>query len=240
MHPINPALDGQDVSNKLDSKGKPFFAEMAKVAKDDGQGFVNYFWSKPGKQGDFPKLSFVKLFKPWGWVVGMGVYVDNIDAAIAAKQADLDDRIFNMILLVLGIALGLAVLGVAAGVLSALSVTRTLGGEPSDIAGNGRAGVRRGPDHGQGRRPRSGRAQVHAPHGRPAARRGRGGAVCHGQCGRGQRGALGLVRDPVPGHRGTGRLHRGGLLVPGRDRGLHPQERGQRGKDQRHRGPDQP
>jgi methyl-accepting chemotaxis protein len=135
MHPIKPGLDGKDVSRELDSKGKPFFAEMAKVAKADGQGFVDYFWTKPGEQGDFPKLSFVKLFKPWGWVVGMGVYVDNIDAAIAAKQTDLDKRIFNMILLVLGIALGLAVLGVVAGILSALSVTRTLGGEPSDIAG---------------------------------------------------------------------------------------------------------
>ncbi|WP_242652970.1 methyl-accepting chemotaxis protein [Pseudodesulfovibrio hydrargyri] len=135
MHPIDPALDGKDVSRELDSKGKPFFAEMAKVAKADGQGFVDYFWTKPGKQGDFPKLSFVKLFKPWGWVLGMGVYVDNIDAEIAAKQANLDKRIFDMILLVLGIALLLAVLGVVAGMLSARSVTRTLGGEPSDIAG---------------------------------------------------------------------------------------------------------
>ncbi len=135
MHPLNPGLDGKDVSQELDSKGKPFFSEMAQVAKAEGQGFVDYFWTKPGEQGDFPKLSFVKLFKPWGWVVGMGVYVDNIDADIAAKQAKLDKRIFNMILLVLGIALLLAVLGVVAGILSALSVTRTLGGEPSDIAG---------------------------------------------------------------------------------------------------------
>jgi methyl-accepting chemotaxis protein len=135
MHPIDPALDGQDVSRKLDSKGKPFFAEMAKVAKADGQGFVSYFWSKPGKKGDFPKLSFVKLFKPWGWVVGMGVYVDNIDAEIAAKQVNLDKRIRSMVYMVLGIALLLALLGVGAGILSALSVTRTLGGEPTDIAG---------------------------------------------------------------------------------------------------------
>ncbi|MGE4424593.1 MAG: methyl-accepting chemotaxis protein [Pseudodesulfovibrio sp.] len=135
MHPINPGLDGKDVSRELDSKGKPFFADMAKVAKADGQGFVDYFWSKPGEQGDFPKLSFVKLFKPWGWVVGMGVYVDNIDAQINAKQAALDKRIRSMIYLVLGIALLLAVLGVIAGMLSALSVTRTLGGEPTDIAG---------------------------------------------------------------------------------------------------------
>jgi len=135
MHPLDPGLNGKDVSRELDSKGKPFFAEMAKVAKAEGQGFVDYFWTKPGEQGDFPKLSYVKLFKPWSWVVGMGVYVDNIDAEISAKQADLDKRIFNMILLVLGIALLLAVLGVVAGILSALSVTRTLGGEPSDIAG---------------------------------------------------------------------------------------------------------
>ncbi|WP_286181897.1 cache domain-containing protein [Desulfovibrio sp. Huiquan2017] len=135
MHPIDSGLDGSNVGGQLDSKGKPFFKEMAEVAAKDGQGFVKYYWSKPGEQGSFPKLSFVRLFKPWGWVLGMGVYVDNIDAEIAAKQQALDVRIRNVILLVLGIALLLALLGVLAGILGSRSVTNTLGGEPIDIAG---------------------------------------------------------------------------------------------------------
>ncbi len=135
MHPIKPALDGKDLSGFTDTKGKHLFKEMVGVAKSDGQGYVDYFWGKPGKDGDFPKLSFVKLFEPWGWVVGMGVYIDNIDAAVTAKQAVLDETIRSMILLVLGMSLLLALMGVVAGVFGSRSVTNTIGGEPVDIAG---------------------------------------------------------------------------------------------------------
>jgi len=134
MHPIKPALDGRDLADFKDTKGKFLFREMASVAKAKGEGYVDYFWGKPNKDGDFPKLSFVKLFKPWGWIVGMGVYIDNIDAAVAARQADLDKTVQGMMLLALLASLALAILGVAAGVFSALTVTNTIGGEPVEIA----------------------------------------------------------------------------------------------------------
>ena len=134
MHPIKPAMDGQDLSGFTDPKGKPLFKEMVEVARKDGAGFVEYHWGKPGKDGDFPKLSFVKLFEPWGWIVGMGVYTDDIDAAVAARQAALDRTLRTMIYMVLGISLLLALLGLAAGIFGSRSVTNTIGGEPSDIA----------------------------------------------------------------------------------------------------------
>lgn len=134
MHGANPDLNGKDMSGLKDTKGKLFLKVMTDVAKADGEGYVDYHWTKPGKDGDFPKISFVKLFKPWGWVVGMGVYVDNIDAAVAAKQVALDDTVSHMILIVLGISLLLALMAVATGFFGSLSVTRTIGGEPADIA----------------------------------------------------------------------------------------------------------
>jgi len=135
MHPIKPALNGKDMGNFKDPKGKQLFRAMVDVAKAEGQGYVEYYWGKPGKGGSFPKLSFVRLFKPWGWVVGMGVYIDNIDAAVAAKQVALDKAVTSMILMVLGISLLLALMGVVAGVFGSRSVTNTIGGEPIDIAG---------------------------------------------------------------------------------------------------------
>ncbi len=96
MHPINPKLDGTDVSGIKDTKGKPLFVEMIDVAKKDGEGTVHYFWAKPGEDGDFPKLSFVKLFKPWGWIIGMGVYMDEVDAQIVREQQAFSDSIFGV------------------------------------------------------------------------------------------------------------------------------------------------
>jgi len=134
MHPIKPEMDGKDLSGFTDPRGKHLFREMVDTARKDGAGFVDYVWGKPGKTGDFPKLSYVSLFKPWGWVVGMGVYIDDIDAAVAARQEALDRTVSAMIRLVLGISLLLALVGVAAGIFGSRSVTNTIGGEPSDIA----------------------------------------------------------------------------------------------------------
>ena len=134
MHPITPALNGEVLSGLKDTRGKRFFKAMANIAKAEGQGYVDYNWGKPGQNGDFPKLSYVQLFAPWGWVVGMGVYIDNIDAAVAVRQAALDHTVHDMIGMVTGISLLLALLGVAAGYFGSRSVTNTIGGEPVDIA----------------------------------------------------------------------------------------------------------
>ncbi|MEF2230860.1 MAG: methyl-accepting chemotaxis protein [Pseudodesulfovibrio sp.] len=134
MHPIKPGMDGQDLSGYTDPKGKALFKEMTTVARASGSGFVDYRWGKPGREGDFPKLSFVKLFEPWGWIVGMGVYTDDIDAAVAARQAALAAAVRSMVFMVLGISLILAILGLAAGFFGSRSVTNTIGGEPDDIA----------------------------------------------------------------------------------------------------------
>jgi len=78
MHPINPSLDGKDMTDVKDPSGKPIFADFAKISKENGGGFVDYLWPKPGESLPVPKVSYVKLFEPWGWVVGSGVYVDDV------------------------------------------------------------------------------------------------------------------------------------------------------------------
>ncbi|MGX9418696.1 methyl-accepting chemotaxis protein [Vibrio sp. WJH972] len=82
MHPIKPALNGKNVGGVEDPTGKALFIEMVDLAKSQGGGFVNYMWPKPGSDVDIEKISYVKLFKPWGWVIGTGVYVDDIDALV--------------------------------------------------------------------------------------------------------------------------------------------------------------
>ena len=82
MHPIKPALDGKDLSGFKDPNGKYLFVEMVKVAKAQGAGFVDYMWPKPGADEPQPKISFVKAVPAWNWIVGSGIYVDDVKAEI--------------------------------------------------------------------------------------------------------------------------------------------------------------
>ncbi|BFT29087.1 methyl-accepting chemotaxis protein [Alteromonas sp. D210916BOD_24] len=83
MHPIKPALDGQDLRSFKDGNGKAFFVDMAKAVKSEGDGFVDYVWPLPGKEDPTDKISYVKEFKPWGWTVGSGIYLTNLESDYA-------------------------------------------------------------------------------------------------------------------------------------------------------------
>ncbi|WP_137046051.1 methyl-accepting chemotaxis protein [Pseudolabrys sp. FHR47] len=80
MHPIVKELDGKDLTNNKDPNGLALFMEFVKVAKAHGSGFVEYMWPKPGHTQPVEKISYVALFEPWGWIVGTGVYNDDLRA----------------------------------------------------------------------------------------------------------------------------------------------------------------
>ncbi|RMM23451.1 Histidine kinase, HAMP region: chemotaxis sensory transducer [Pseudomonas syringae pv. pisi] len=80
MHPTNPKLEGQDLSTIKDPDGFAVFNEMVTLVKAKGAGMVNYRWPKPGASEPVKKTSYVQLFQPWGWILGSGVYVDDVAA----------------------------------------------------------------------------------------------------------------------------------------------------------------
>ena len=82
MHPIKPALDGTDQTAMADPTGKHIFTEFVKAVKASptGQAFVDYYWPKPGFEEPVLKYSHVAGFEPWGWIVGTGVYADDLAA----------------------------------------------------------------------------------------------------------------------------------------------------------------
>jgi len=80
MHPIAKQLIGQDQSSLKDATGKPFFKDMMVMVRQNGKGFVDYVWPKPGSDKPYPKLTFVAGFAPWGWAIGTGVYIDDLEA----------------------------------------------------------------------------------------------------------------------------------------------------------------
>ena len=123
MHPIKPELDGKDLTDNKDPTGLQLFMEFVKTVKASGSGFVVYMWPKPGSDKPVQKVSYVKGFEPWGWIVGSGVYLDNVDATIAKRvmNAGLGTLVLAAILLALS-------------VLITRSILRQLGGEPGAAA----------------------------------------------------------------------------------------------------------
>jgi len=80
MHPIKPQLDGKDVSNVKDAAGLLLFVEIVKVARSHSDGgTLPYMWPKPNHEEPVAKVSYVKAFEPWEWVVGSGIYIDDVD-----------------------------------------------------------------------------------------------------------------------------------------------------------------
>lgn len=145
MHPASPALDGTLLDaekfncatslqagadgriEKTDGR-KNLFVAFVEVANRAGQGYVTYDWPKPKEGGGttvelYPKLSYVMKFKEWDWIVGTGIYVDDVD------------RLFREEAFLLG---GMSLLGIV--LLSLIgwrigaSILRQLGGEPADAA----------------------------------------------------------------------------------------------------------
>ena len=80
MHPIRPEMNGNDLSTYKDPNGNLLFVDFVNTVKKSGSGFVPYEWPKPGFDKPQPKLSYVVGFAPWNWVVGTGVYIDDLKA----------------------------------------------------------------------------------------------------------------------------------------------------------------
>ncbi|WP_095099687.1 methyl-accepting chemotaxis protein [Pseudomonas sp. Irchel 3A5] len=94
MHPMNAKLVGQDLSAIKDPDGFAVFNEMVAVAKEKGAGMVQYRWPKPGASEPVRKISYVKLFTPWGWILGSGVYVDDVKAEF--QQQTIKAALFSL------------------------------------------------------------------------------------------------------------------------------------------------
>ncbi|MBU0902858.1 MAG: methyl-accepting chemotaxis protein [Gammaproteobacteria bacterium] len=115
MHPTNPKLEGQNLSGFKDPDGKALFNEMVAISKSQGAGQVDYRWPKPGASEPVPKISYVQLFQPWGWIIGSGVYVDDV-------QTEFKTQALNTI----AIGLAIAVLLILLVVLIVRSITQPL------------------------------------------------------------------------------------------------------------------
>lgn len=90
MHPYRTDFEGDDLADFFDADGNPLLYEFAKIAEANNEGFHEYPWQRYEDENRIiQKLSFIKAYKPWGWIVGTGIYIDDVNAKIAATQRKL-------------------------------------------------------------------------------------------------------------------------------------------------------
>ena len=123
MHTAKPELEGKDMGQLKDPNGKELYNEFVAVVKKNGAGLVDYYWPKPGSNTPVAKLSYVKGFAPWGWVIGTGIYIDDVNAAFVKGAINLG----------IGGALVITLMTIPLLMLRR-SVVRSLGGEPAQAA----------------------------------------------------------------------------------------------------------
>ncbi len=104
FQPNNPGMVGTDMSQTTDPNGYFFIREMTRVASEEGEGFVSYQWDKAGNGHAVDKLSYVRAFTPWGWLVGTGVYMDDVQEDFMAQATMLGVMAFAALALLGGLA----------------------------------------------------------------------------------------------------------------------------------------
>ena len=133
MPPFRPDLDGKDMSEVKDPSGLALFLAFTDRVRRDGSGMVGYLWPRPGASEPVEKLSFVQGFAPWGWVLGTGVYVDDLRAEQRRILMQAASEVVPVAFLVALLA-WLAARGIVRPLAAITSVTERLASGQIDIA----------------------------------------------------------------------------------------------------------
>jgi len=121
MHPTNPKLDGKPLGDLKDPNGVYFINETVAIVKSKNSGFVAYHWPKPGFKDPVAKISYVKGFSPWGWIIGTGIYIDDVDTSFKSDAIS-----FGSISLIVAIFIAGLLYLIAESILSPLHSTNQM------------------------------------------------------------------------------------------------------------------
>ncbi|MED5526137.1 MAG: methyl-accepting chemotaxis protein [Pseudomonadota bacterium] len=120
VHGANPALEGKDLLAMKDKMGNTVIQDILAAAKS-GDGFTRFYWNKPSKGSEEPKLALAKALPKWGWVLGTGFYIDDVDEQVAAFSAEEKAKLHALMAFVV---LGSLALVVVAALLALLAASR--------------------------------------------------------------------------------------------------------------------
>lgn len=104
VHPFRSDLVDKDCSNVKDQDGRPIFSDMAQLAKSQGEGYYTYMWQyNYDVDTATAKLTYVKSFPQWGWVICSGVYAEDANAVVADEKTRLAIITITLMLIALGL-----------------------------------------------------------------------------------------------------------------------------------------
>ncbi len=97
---VHPSQEGKSLLNAKDPDGYPFIQNLIKAAKENSDGgFVQYKWNKIKDTAPIPKISYARYIKEWDWVIGAGIYIEDIEKNIDEMRGSLKDKQNDMFLL---------------------------------------------------------------------------------------------------------------------------------------------
>jgi len=131
---LGGAAEGKSRINKQDAKGKYNIQEIIKAGMQPGGGFSDYYTTKKDSTVPLPKRSYSLLFKPFGWVVGTGNYVDDLEALVAKTAAENRTHLMSGITMIVAVVIGLALVISCLSVVLTRRLLRSLGTEPDHLA----------------------------------------------------------------------------------------------------------
>ncbi len=92
VHGGKPSLEGKNLSTLKDTRGTPIINELINVAIQGG-GYLEYFWENPATKAEGLKLSYASLLDGWNYMIGIGVYIDDIDSKVAEMETEINDQV---------------------------------------------------------------------------------------------------------------------------------------------------
>ncbi len=90
MDSVSPELNGKVLNspsfNTVGKENKNLFVAMREICEKGGEGFIEHVWPREGREGLYPKISYVKMFKPLGWIIGTGIYLYDIELVLQSYR----------------------------------------------------------------------------------------------------------------------------------------------------------
>ena len=112
-HAVKPSLNGKDLSKLADPNGKFLFTEFVNLIKETPEGgIVDYLWAKPDSDEPVEKISFVKGFTPWKWIIGTGIYIDDVEKTMwtAIQGLVIEIIIITFLIIILSLFIGKSII----------------------------------------------------------------------------------------------------------------------------------